>query len=74
MNRKQRRAMKKEFGEDAANKMESVEKAISNMSNTCSGCDAVFNKDDKSSLDAWRVSIDESGFDLICPLCAEKKV
>tara|TARA_A100001011_G_C14206099_1_gene797845 strand:+ start:477 stop:701 length:225 start_codon:yes stop_codon:yes gene_type:complete len=73
MNRKQRRAMKKEFGEEAVNKMESVEKAISNMSNKCSKCDAIFDKDDKSLLDAWRVSIDESGFKLVCPSCVEKE-
>ena len=74
MNRKQRRAMKKQFGAAAVKKIESVEKAVSNMSNTCSRCDAIFDKNNKDLLDTWRVSINEVGFNLICPVCiAEKK-
>lgn len=69
MNRKQRRAMKKEFGEEAANVMESVEKAISNMSNSCCKCNASFDKNDQSQLDSWRVNITNEGMTLICGEC-----
>ena len=61
--------MKKEFGEEATNVMESVEKAISNMSNSCCKCNASFDKNDQSQLDSWRVTINQEGFNLICPNC-----
>ena len=72
MNRKQRRAMKKEFGEAAVKKLEAVEKAVSNMSSTCSKCGAIFDKSNKDLFDSWHVSITESGFNLICPTCIMK--
>jgi len=69
MNRKQRRAMKKQYGAKAVEKMQDLEEAISNMSNICTVCEAAFDKNDKSLLDSWRVTIDESGFRLLCPSC-----
>ena len=64
--------MKKQFGAAAVKKIESVEKAVSNMSNTCSRCDAIFDKSNKDLFDSWHVSITGSGFDLICPDCIAK--
>ena len=69
MNRKQRRAMKKQYGAKAVKKMQDLEETISNMSNTCTVCESAFDKNDKSLLDSWRVTIDESGFRLLCPRC-----
>ena len=69
MNRKQRRAMKKEFGEEAVNKMEAVEKAISNMSSSCSNCNEVFDKNDKTIIDNWHVNITDKGMILTCDKC-----
>ena len=73
MNRKQRRAMKKEYGAEAVEKMQALEETISNMSNSCATCEAPFDKNNKTLLDSWRVTVDESGFRLTCPECWSKK-
>ena len=70
MNRKQRRAMKKMYGAESVEKMKSIEEAISNMSNSCAFCKTPFDKNDKTLLDSWRVTVEESGFILTCPSCA----
>ncbi len=69
MNRKQRRAMKKVYGSKVVEKMEEIEETISNMSNSCAVCKTSFDKNDKTLLDSWHVTVDESGFRLICPNC-----
>ena len=69
MNRKKRRAMKKQYGSEVVKKMQEIEETISNMSNSCAVCKTSFDKNDKSLLDSWRVTIDESGFRLLCPSC-----
>lgn len=71
MNRKQRRAMKKVYGSKVVEKMEEIEETISNMSNSCAVCKTSFDKNDKTLLDSWRVTIDESGFRLTCPNCVD---
>jgi len=71
MNRKQRRAMKKEYGAKAVEKMQALEETISNMTNSCSVCENYFDKNDKSLLDTWQVKVDKSGFKLTCPSCVD---
>lgn len=73
MNRKQRRAMKKQYGSEAVEKMQEIEETISNMSESCSVCEASFDKNNKSLLDLWHISIDEKGFRLLCPDCWSEK-
>lgn len=69
MNRKQRRAMKKVHGSKVVEKMEKLEETISNMPNSCAVCKISFDKNNKTLLDSWHVTVDESGFRLTCPSC-----
>ncbi len=73
MNRKQRRALKREVGEDTANRVEAVEKAISSIPKSCGTCSQSFDKNNKEMLDRWMINIDEKGFQLTCPKCLEDK-
>ncbi len=73
MNRRQRRAMKKQYGSAAVEKMQEIEETISNMSESCSVCEASFDKSDKTLIDLWHITIDEKGFRLTCPECWSKK-
>ena len=65
--------MKKQYGSEAVEKMQEIEETISNMSESCSVCEASFDKNDKSLLDLWHISIDEKGFRLTCPDCWGEK-
>ena len=69
MNRKQRRAMKKQYGSEVVKKMQEIEETISNMSNSCAVRKTSFDKNDKTLLDSWHVTVDELGFRLTCPNC-----
>ena len=69
MNRKQRRALRNQYDPEEVKKMHEIEETISNISNSCAVCKTSFDKNDKSLLDSWRVTIDESGFRLLCPSC-----
>jgi hypothetical protein len=74
MNRKQKRALRKQAGREVANRMEAVQTTISKMSNKCSACDSHFDKNDKSILDDWNISIDSEGkLNLTCQSCSAKK-
>ena len=75
MNRKERRALKKQYGEDAVKKIQAFEDALSSMTTNCHSCGAPFDKNDKEALDNWHVSIDMSGnFSLTCPRCIVKEI
>ena len=74
MNRKQKRALRKQAGREVASRMEAVQTTISKMSNKCSLCDSHFDKNDKAILDDWNISIDSEGkLNLTCLGCSVKK-
>tara|TARA_Y100000816_G_C25971467_1_gene506945 strand:+ start:42 stop:278 length:237 start_codon:yes stop_codon:yes gene_type:complete len=70
VNRAQRRKLEKKVGKKSASKIKAVETAMSGMPSVCKTCGAHFDKNDKSSLDSWRVAIyDDGAVVLTCEKC-----
>ncbi len=78
MNRKQRRAMKKQMEKDgtteAQEKMGQKFSLIGKMPNECTICGCAFDKKSKEMAMTWRVIVREAleEVDLICPDCFQK--
>ncbi len=75
MNRKQRRAEEKKLKKIFGKKSREIEEKISKMPESCDECGKKFNKQDKSSLDSWRIAVYDSGeINLVCEECTPDDV
>ena len=72
MNRSTRRAMKKQVGADAQEKMANQVAQFGKLPEKCMTCDAVFDKKDRSMLETWNVVVRQEEVRLFCPDCIEK--
>jgi hypothetical protein len=70
MNRKQRRAMKKQMGEDSSEKLAEKIFQFDNLPEECLACLKPFDKESKHMARTWNVVVrDKDTVRLYCPSC-----
>ncbi len=72
MNRKQRRALQKQTGEDGANKIANTVAQFGNLPQQCNACSKEFDKKDKEMVQSWSVVVKQEVVRLFCPECIRK--
>ncbi len=70
MNRKQRRALKKQNSKAVRNQTAEVEQSISRMPQQCDECATAFDKTNHEQITKWRIAVyDDGRIHLVCPAC-----
>ena len=72
MNRRTRRAMTREIGADAQEKMANQVAQFGKLPEKCSACTQPFDKKDRQMLDSWKVIVRQEVVRLFCPHCIDK--
>lgn len=72
MNRKQRRAIKKQVGADAQEKMSNQIAQFGKMPELCGICQKEFDKKNKEMVESWSVVVKQDVVRLFCPDCMNK--
>jgi ribosomal protein L44E len=72
MNRSERRALKKNHGAEASEKIANKISQFNKMPETCSACNEPFDKQDKEMLQSWSVVVRQEVVRLFCPECIRK--
>ncbi len=72
MNRASRRAMKKQVGAKAQEKMATQVAQFGKLPEACSACQKGFDKKDKDMVQSWSVLVKQEVVRLFCPDCIEK--
>ena len=72
MNRKTKRAMKKQMGTDATEKMAQQVNQFSKLPTHCMACQKNFDKLDKQMVSSWHVVVKQDVVRLFCPDCIKK--
>tara|TARA_B100000575_G_C22964652_1_gene557143 strand:- start:550 stop:828 length:279 start_codon:yes stop_codon:yes gene_type:complete len=72
VNRQQRRAMKKQVGADAQEKMSNQVNLFGKLPQSCSACNKEFDKKDKEMVQSWSVLVKQEVVRLFCPDCINK--
>ena len=69
MNRKQKRAMKKQLGSETQQKMATQAQRFEKMPKLCGICQKEFDKKDKEMVKSWSVVVKQEVVRLFCPDC-----
>ena len=69
MNRKQRRAIKKQVGAQAQEKMANQVAQFGKMPEQCQICQKEFDKKNKEMVESWSVVVKQEVVRLFCPDC-----
>ena len=69
MNRKQRRAIKKQVGAEAQEKMANQVAQFGKMPEQCQICQKEFDKKNKEMVESWSVVVKQDVVRLFCPDC-----
>lgn len=69
MNREQRRAIKKQVGPDAQEKMANQIAQFGKMPEQCNACQKDFDRKDKDMAESWSVVVKQEVVRLFCPQC-----
>ena len=69
MNRKQRRAIKKQVGAEAQEKMANQVAQFGKMPEQCQMCQKEFDKKKKEMVESWSVVVKQEVVRLFCPDC-----
>lgn len=69
MNRQQKRALKKQVGSDAQEKMAEKVAQFGKMPEQCDICQKQFDKKDKQMIESWSVVVKQEVVRLFCPDC-----
>ena len=69
MNREQRRAVKKQVGAAAQEKMSNQIAQFDKMPEQCSACQKDFDRKDKEMVQSWSVVVKQEVVRLFCPQC-----
>lgn len=69
MNRKQRRAVKKQVGAEASEKMANQVAQFGKMPELCGICQKEFDKKNKEMVESWSVVVKQDIVRLFCPDC-----
>ena len=74
MNRKQRRAMEKQLGEDSTKNLSEKIFQFNQLPDECNACVTPFDKKDKVMVESWNVIVreDKDTVRLYCPECWDK--
>lgn len=72
MNRRQRRAIKKQMGADVQEKMSEQIAQFSKLPESCDACNAEFDKQNKDMVFSWSVVVKQDVVRLFCPDCINK--
>ena len=72
MNRQQRRAMKKQVGAKAQEKMANQVAQFGKLPQACDACAKEFDKKDKKMVQSWSVVVKQEIVRLFCPECIQK--
>ena len=72
MNRQTRRAMKRQAGKEATDKLGEKVAQFSKLPESCNACQKEFDKRDKDMLNSWHVVARQEVVRLFCPDCIEK--
>ena len=72
VNRKMKRALKKQTGAAASEKMAEQVALFSKLPEQCSACQKEFDKKDRSMLSSWNVVVKQDVVRLFCPDCINK--
>ncbi len=72
MNRKTRRAMGRQMGTDAQEKMSQQVANFGRLPEQCSACTEPFDKKDREMIAAWSVVVKQDVVRLFCPECIKK--
>ena len=72
MNRKQRRALKKNIGVEAQEKISNQMFQFGKLPEMCNVCQKEFDKKDKDMVQSWSVVVKQEVVRLFCPDCIEK--
>tara|TARA_R110000824_G_scaffold288980_3_gene477435 strand:+ start:287 stop:532 length:246 start_codon:yes stop_codon:yes gene_type:complete len=72
MNRKTRRAMSKEMGQDSTETLAQKFSQFGKLPSQCSACKEPFDKQDREMLASWNVVVRQETVRIFCPHCIEK--
>ena len=72
MNRRTKRALKKEAGAEAQEKMAQQVAQFEKLPEQCSTCAAAFDKKEREMIDSWKVVVRQEVVRLFCPSCVNK--
>ena len=72
MNRKQKRAMKKQIGAEAQEKMSRQVAHFGQLPQSCNACEKEFDKKNKDMVKSWSVVVKQEIVRLFCPDCIKK--
>ena len=72
MNREQRRALKKQMGADAQEKMSTQIAQFGKLPEACDVCQKDFDKKDREMIASWSVVVKQEVVRLFCPECINK--
>lgn len=67
-----KRALKKELGGAAQEKMANQVAQFGKLPEKCMTCDAAFDKGDKEMIKSWNVVVRQEEVRLFCPQCIKK--
>ena len=75
MNRKQRRAAKKQMSKETSARMEKLKVDIARAPTTCDECGKEFDNKNQKMLDSWKIAIyDDGPINLVCGDCVANDV
>jgi len=75
MNRKQRRAAKKQLSKESKGQVAKVNQAVQNMPTKCDECDMLFDNKNQNMLDSWKIAVyDDGPVHLVCPNCVPEDI
>ena len=72
MNRETKRALKRQMGADAQEKMSQQISSFSKLPEKCDTCSEPFDKTDREMLASWNVVVRQDVVRLFCPNCIKK--
>lgn len=72
MNRKTKRALKKNMGSEATDKLASQVALFSKLPEACSSCAKQFDKKNTDMIKTWKVVVRQDTVRLFCPDCITK--
>ncbi len=72
MNRRQKRALKKQMGTEAQERMTTQIAQFGKLPQACDACQKEFDKKDKDMVQSWSVVVKQEIVRLFCPECINK--
>ncbi len=71
MNRRQKRALKKQVGSKTQEKMTDLMTQFSKLPQSCDACQKEFDKTNREMIQSWSVVVKQQVVRLFCPECIE---